>query len=79
MVPCGSLTLGEPQRRSDAELAQQAIQLTGEFAEPEDAADIDAVMREIKATLAEQARREAMRGAEDGEPDEAPEPPWMKG
>ncbi|HBZ98169.1 MAG TPA: serine protein kinase RIO, partial [Pseudomonas sp.] len=30
-------------------------------------------------TLAEQARREAMRGAEDGEPDEAPEPPWMKG
>ena len=54
-------------------------ELTGEFAEPEDAADIDAVMREIKATLAEQARREAMRGAEDGEPDEAPEPPWMKG
>lgn len=33
MVPCGSPTLGEPQRRSDAELAQQAIQLTGEFAE----------------------------------------------
>ena len=55
--------------------ADPETELTGEFAEPEDAADIEAVMREIKATLAEQARREAMRGAEDGEPDEAPEPP----
>lgn len=33
--------------------------LTGEFAEPEDAADIDAVMREIRDALAEQARRQA--------------------
>ena len=53
-------------------------ELTGEFAEPEDAADIDAVMREIKATLAEQARREAMRGAEDGEPDEAARTAWLE-
>ena len=54
-------------------------ELTGEFAEPEDAADIDAVMREIKATLAEQERREALRGADDAPKDEPPEPPWMRG
>ncbi|TDL97455.1 serine protein kinase RIO [Stutzerimonas stutzeri ATCC 17588 = LMG 11199] len=54
-------------------------ELTGEFAEPEDAADIDAVMREIKATLAEQERREALRSADDAPKDEPPEPPWMKG
>src|SRR5690606_12577365 len=33
--------------------------LTGEFAGPEDAADIEAVMREIRDALAEQARRQA--------------------
>ena len=48
--------------------------LTGEFAEPEDAADLDAVMREIKAALADQARREAQREERDDEP---PPPPWM--
>ncbi|MCF7201616.1 PA4780 family RIO1-like protein kinase [Pseudomonas oligotrophica] len=48
--------------------------LTGEFAEPEDAADLDAVMREIKAALAEQARREALREERDDEP---PPPPWL--
>ncbi|MGK9067152.1 PA4780 family RIO1-like protein kinase [Stutzerimonas chloritidismutans] len=53
--------------------------LTGEFAEPEDVADLDAVMREIKAALAEQARKEAARDAVDQPGDEAPEPPWMKG
>src|SRR5690606_30702027 len=53
--------------------------LTGEFAEEEDAADLDAVMREIRATLAEQARREALRNAEDAPGDEPPEPPWMRG
>ncbi len=35
--------------------------LTGEFAEPEDAADLDAVMREIRAALADEARRQAAR------------------
>ena len=51
--------------------------LTGEFAEPEDAADLDAVMREIKAALADQARREAAR--RDDEPsDEPPPPPWLQ-
>lgn len=49
--------------------------LTGEFAEPEDAADLDAVMREIKAALADQARREAQR--EERDDDEPPPPPWM--
>ena len=53
-------------------------ELTGEFAEPEDAADLDAVMREIKATLAEQARKEALRNATDEPSDEPPTPPWMR-
>ena len=48
--------------------------LTGEFAEPEDEADLDAVMREIRAALAEQERREAARN-ETAE--EEPTPPWM--
>ncbi|GGK10502.1 PA4780 family RIO1-like protein kinase [Pseudomonas matsuisoli] len=45
--------------------------LTGEFADPEDAADVDAVMREIRDALAEQARIEAARAEEDEE-DAAP-------
>jgi len=53
-------------------------ELTGEFAEPEDAADLDAVMREIKATLADQARKEALRNATDEPSDEPPIPPWMR-
>jgi RIO kinase 1 len=53
-------------------------ELTGEFAEPEDAADLDAVMREIKATLADQARKEALRNATDEPSDEPPTPPWMR-
>ena len=48
--------------------------LTGEFADPEDEADIDAVMREIKAALADQARREA---ALKETVEEEPTPPWM--
>lgn len=39
--------------------------LTGQFAEPEDAADIESVMREIKAALADQERREAAQRTED--------------
>lgn len=53
--------------------------LTGEFDEPEDAADLDGVMREIKATLAEKERREALRNATDEPGDEPPPPPWMRG
>jgi RIO kinase 1 len=53
-------------------------QLTGEFAEEEDAADIDAVMREIKAALADEARRLAVLNAEDAPNDEPPPPPWMQ-
>ena len=53
-------------------------QLTGEFAEPEESADVDAVLREIKDALAEQARREAMLNAEDAPNDEPPIPPWMR-
>jgi RIO kinase 1 len=49
--------------------------LTGEFDEPEEEADVEAVMREIKAALAEQARLEALRNAEDA-PQGEPPPPW---
>ena len=48
--------------------------LTGEFAEPEEAADLDAVMREIRAALADQARKEAARKETV---EEEPTPPWM--
>jgi len=53
-------------------------QLTGEFEEPEEEADVDAVMREIRAALAEQARREAALKAEDAPSDEPPPPPWLQ-
>ncbi len=54
--------------------------LTGEFNEPEDAADIAAVMREIKAALAEQARREAaLKDDEQPHGKEEPTPPWLRG
>lgn len=52
--------------------------LTGQYAEPQAEADVDAVMREIKAALAEQARREAARNAEDAPRDEPPPPPWER-
>ncbi|MCY1274560.1 RIO1 family protein [compost metagenome] len=53
-------------------------QLTGEFAEPEDAADLDAVMREIKAALADETRRQAARAEQDAPLEkEEPTPPWM--
>ncbi|WP_457789033.1 PA4780 family RIO1-like protein kinase [Pseudomonas sp. PL-6] len=57
---------------------QPNSQLTGEFAEAEDAADIDAVMRAIKAALAEEARRQALLNAEDAPKDAEPTPPWMR-
>ena len=53
-------------------------QLTGEFDDPEDDADVDAVMREIKAALADEARRLAMLNAEDAPRGEEPPPPWMQ-
>jgi RIO kinase 1 len=53
-------------------------QLTGEFDDPDEAADIDAVMREIKATLAEEARRQALLNAEDAPVGEEPPPPWAQ-
>lgn len=52
--------------------------LTGEFDDPEDAADVDAVMREIKAALAEEARRQALLDADDAPSGEEPPPPWMQ-
>ncbi len=53
-------------------------QLTGEFADPEEAADVDAVLREIKAALAEEARRQALLNAEDAPRGEEPPPPWAQ-
>ncbi|WP_313520428.1 PA4780 family RIO1-like protein kinase [Pseudomonas sp.] len=52
-------------------------QLTGEFAEAEDEADVDAVMREIKAALADEARRRAALEDDDDKEQEPPPPPWM--
>ena len=50
--------------------------LTGEFAEPQDAADLDAVMREIKAALADEQRRQERLKDDDGQTE--PTPPWMQ-
>jgi RIO kinase 1 len=50
--------------------------LTGEFDDPEEDADIDAVMREIKAALADEERRQALLNAEDAPKGEEPPPPW---
>lgn len=52
--------------------------LTGEFAEEQDAADIDAVMREIKAALAEEEQRQARLNSEDAPKDAEPPPPWLR-
>ena len=52
--------------------------LTGEFDDPEESADIDAVMREIKAALADEARRQALLNAEDEPKGEEPPPPWAQ-
>ncbi len=52
--------------------------LTGEFDDPEEDADVDGVLREIQAALAEEARRQAMLNAEDEPRDEPPPPPWMQ-
>ncbi|MDF3937124.1 PA4780 family RIO1-like protein kinase [Pseudomonas citronellolis] len=54
--------------------------LTGEFDEPEEEADVDAVMREIAAALRDQERREAARAEQDGpqQSDEPPPPPWLQ-
>ncbi|NRH26199.1 PA4780 family RIO1-like protein kinase [Pseudomonas sp. MS19] len=59
------------------ELTPESV-LTGEFDDPEDSADVDAVMREIKAALAEEARRQALLNADDDSADEPPPPPWMQ-
>lgn len=48
--------------------------LTGVYIDPEGEADVDAVMREIKAALADQARKEA---ALKETVEEEPTPPWM--
>ena len=41
-------------------------------------ADIDAVMREIKAALADEERRQALLNAEDAPKGEEPPPPWAQ-
>src|SRR5690606_26835613 len=52
-------------------------ELTGEFYEPEVEADVDAVMREIEAARAAEARRLAALAAGDEEEAE-PAPPWAR-
>ena len=56
-----------------------ASELTGEFTEPEEEADVDAVMREINAALADEARRKALLEAEEAPTQrEEPTPPWLR-
>jgi RIO kinase 1 len=54
--------------------------LTGQFADPDDVADVKGVLREIEAAQREEARRQAAREAEDAPRDktEEPTPPWMQ-
>ncbi|MDQ7987664.1 PA4780 family RIO1-like protein kinase [Pseudomonas sp. G34] len=61
----------------DGKLTPQSV-LTGEFDDPEEEADIDAVMREIKAALADEARRQAALNADDEPKDQEPPPPWER-
>ncbi|WP_346426539.1 RIO1 family regulatory kinase/ATPase, partial [Pseudomonas aeruginosa] len=54
--------------------------LSGTFVEAEEAADVRAVLREIEAAQREEARRQALRQADDaprGEREEPP-PPWLQ-
>ncbi|MNG37430.1 hypothetical protein D3C84_1247780 [compost metagenome] len=54
--------------------------LTGEFDEPEELADVGGIMREIEAARLDEARKQAVRAADDAPPDKAeePPPPWMQ-
>ncbi|CAD5107251.1 PA4780 family RIO1-like protein kinase [Zestomonas carbonaria] len=54
--------------------------LTGKFDDPEETADVDAVIREIEAARLDEQRRQAARAEADGAPtkDEPPPPPWMQ-
>ncbi|GLX12372.1 MULTISPECIES: PA4780 family RIO1-like protein kinase [Pseudomonadaceae] len=61
----------------EGKLTPQSV-LTGEFKDSEDEADVDAVMREIKAALADEARRQAALNAEDEPKDREPPPPWER-
>lgn len=61
----------------DGKLTPESV-LTGEFDDPEDEADVDAVMREIKAALADEARRQAALNADDEPKDQEPPPPWER-
>jgi RIO kinase 1 len=54
--------------------------LTGEFADPDDVADVNSVLREIEAAQRDEARRQAAKVADDAPPSktEEPPPPWMQ-
>jgi RIO kinase 1 len=54
--------------------------LTGVFADPDDVADVNSVLREIEAAQRDEARRQAARNADDAPSDKAeePPPPWMQ-
>jgi RIO kinase 1 len=57
-----------------------ATVLTGEFADPDDVADVNSVLREIEAAQRDEARRQAAKVADDAPPNktEEPPPPWMQ-
>ncbi len=52
------------------------VELTGHFDEPDTAADIDAVLREIEAVRREELRRQAARSAADTDSAVEVSPPW---
>ncbi|MEE4300660.1 MAG: PA4780 family RIO1-like protein kinase [Pseudomonadales bacterium] len=56
------------------------VTLTGAFEDPDGPADIDAVLAEIQATLAEEeARRERTAAENEDEEGGEPPPPWLQG
>jgi RIO kinase 1 len=56
------------------------VTLTGAFEDPTDPADVDAVLAEIQAAIAEENARQArVAAAEADAPPEEPEPPWLAG
>ena len=55
------------------------VTLTGAYEDPEEKADVDAVLAEIQAAIAEENARLARMAGEDDTPEAPPRPPWDVG